>query len=275
MFPFGNILPLGAEAVNTNRSYRAVFSGALRPVVIQPYPQSYSYQPPPSGRTLMGLPPFPGVGRYGERVATRVMLLVMVGVLIIGIDQGRLGVIITTSIALVVTQVPALLKRAYQVEVSPWLALWLTTAVFLHAIGTAGLPGTGGYLYGYLPWWDHLTHATSASVVAATGYIVVRSIDLHSETVHLPHRFVFVVLLVFVMAAGVVWELLEFAVGTAPELAGRTRTGFAQRGIEDTVLDTVYNAVGGIVVGAGGYVYLNESVASLQQYLDRHRKDSQ
>lgn len=40
--------------------------------------------------------------------------------------------------------------------------IWPTAAAFLHTLGSAGL-------YDYLGHWDSLTHAPSASLVAATG----------------------------------------------------------------------------------------------------------
>jgi len=57
----------------------------------------------------------------------------------------------------------------------PALVLWITSAVFLHAVGTVALPGSQSF-YRSLWWWDHMTHMLSSSIVAAGGYAAVREL---------------------------------------------------------------------------------------------------
>lgn len=59
-------------------------------------------------------------------------------------------------------------------------------AVFLHTAGVVGLPGLTKAFYTIVPYYDHLTHALSSSVVAGTGYATVRAFDEHSPNVELP-----------------------------------------------------------------------------------------
>jgi len=82
---------------------------------------------------------------------------------------------------------------------------WITTAVFLHALGTTGFYVTVGT-------WDTITHALSASIVAAAGYAFFRAVNVHTDHVHIPPTMMGVFILVFVLAAGVIWELFEFLV---------------------------------------------------------------
>ncbi len=63
--------------------------------------------------------------------------------------------------------------------------------------------------------------------------------------------------IVFVLAMGVVWELLEFAVDQGALLLGMEPI-LAQHGIDDTIVDMVFNTLGAIIVATWGTVYLTE-----------------
>ncbi len=197
------------------------------------------------------------------------MEITLVGLLFIGIERGSVGVIVNTGVALAVTRLPSILKRDYGIPMDPRITLWITSAAFLHALGTVGIPGITGNLYRRLGWWDHMTHALSASVVAAAGYATVRAIDEHSEDVYLPPRFIAVIILLFVLAFGVLWELLEFAIGLGAAAFG-TSSVLTQYGVYDTLRDLVYNSFGGLLVAIWGGVYLTDLSKALGE---RFRSD--
>lgn len=202
-----------------------------------------------------------------QQQLSRGMELLLVGLLFIGIDRGSTGIIVNTTAALVVVQLPAMLKRKYDVTMDPQLVLWITGAAFLHGIGIVGIPGVSASFYTSVWWWDHLTHSLSASVVAAAGYATVRAVDIHSEDVTIPPRFVGVILLIFVLAFGVLWELLEFAIAVVADLAG-TKTILTQYGIEDTLKDLTFNTMGGIIVAIWGGVYLSDLSTAISERFD-------
>lgn len=181
-----------------------------------------------------------------QRRLTRAMQAVLLAIVGYGLVAGQPKAIVNGAIAFSITLLPALLERNYEIPLDPWLGLWVTSAVCLHTLGSAGL-------YGQFGWWDSVTHALSASLVAGTGYIVVRAIDLHSDRIRLPHRFAFVFILVLVLAFGVVWELFEFALDVVAAETGLTMP-LAQHGLDDTVADLVYDSLGGLVVAAFGQV---------------------
>ena len=201
------------------------------------------------------------------------MQVVLVGLVFIGLDRGNVGIIANSAIALGVTYLPATLERDYRIPMDARLTLWITTAVFLHALGTVGLPGSQFSFYQSVWWWDHLTHALSSSVVAAAGYATVRAIDLHSEQVTLPPRFIFVFILMFVVAFGVLWEVLEFAVGGLGSLFGGANI-LTQYGLEDTLLDLVFDIIGGLVVAVWGSAYLSDVVGALVRHLERRTDEA-
>ena len=197
--------------------------------------------------------------------AMQVSLLVMIG---LGLERGSLGIVVNATIGLGVTQLPAVLERDYQIPMDPALTLWISAAVFLHALGTAGLPGSETNFYRSIPWWDHLTHTLSSSIVAAAGYATARAVELHSDAVSLPGRFMFVFILLFVLAFGVFWEVIEFGVAGLAALLG-TQSVLTQYGLEDTMLDLLFDTLGGVVVAVWGTAHLTDLVGALAERFDR------
>jgi hypothetical protein len=211
-----------------------------------------------------------GLSEAQQRRLAWLMEMVMVGLFFIGLDRGNTGIIVNTAIGLAVAQLPPLLERDYGIAMDPALTLWLTTAVFLHAVGTVGLPGSTVNFYRSVWWWDHLTHALSSSVVAGAGYATARALDRHSESIYLPPKYMFVFLLLFVMAFGVFWEVIEFSLTLAAERLGG-QTILTQYGLDDTMLDLVFDAAGATVVAVWGTAHLTDVGGMLTERLERRR----
>lgn len=180
---------------------------------------------------------------------THFMQLSLFVLVMAGIYMGSTKVVTNAGIGLIATFVPALLERNYSISTDPFLSLWITSAVFFHSLGSFGF-------YGAVWWWDHLTHALSASLVAGVGYTVVRSIDLHTEEINLPNRFMFVFILMTVIAFGVVWELFEFGLDILADMTGWDMP-LAQHGLDDTMKDMMFNTLGAVVAAVMGQTYLN------------------
>ena len=186
----------------------------------------------------------------------RALQAVMVAILGVGLYSGNPGIAVNAAVGLIVTQLPAVLERRYEITMDVGLVLWITLAMFLHAFGTVPLPGLDfASLYGETWWWDHMTHALSSSLVVGSAYAVTRAFQEHTEYIHLGPKFTVVYLLVFVMAFGVLWELVEFYIAVSAELLGVPRV-LTQYGLDDTVLDLAYNTLGGLLVAIFGTAYL-------------------
>ncbi|WP_128476069.1 hypothetical protein [Halorussus pelagicus] len=194
-----------------------------------------------------------------QRRITRAMQVVLLGVVASGVVAGQPKAIVNGSIALLITTLPAMLERNYEIPLDPWLGLWITTAVFLHTLGSAGL-------YAQIVWWDHLTHAFSASLAAAAGYITARAMDLHSDDINIPSQFAFVYILVVVLSFGVVWELFEFGLDAVAAETGLTMP-LAQHGLDDTIRDLMYNSLGALVVAFFGQVHLTGVARTIREQL--------
>jgi len=206
-----------------------------------------------------------GVSKKRQRQLAWLLELSLVGFVFIGIDRGSPGVVVNSLVGLAVTQIPALLERDYDITMDPALVLWITAAVFLHALGTLGP-------YRSFWWWDHLTHGFSSSIVAAVGYAFVRAVDEHIQDVHFPPAFVFCFILLVVLAFGVAWEVLEFAIAGAASLTG-TGAVLTQYGLGDTMLDLLFDTVGGVLVAVWGTAYLTDVVGEISVRLDARRSE--
>ncbi|WP_135854234.1 hypothetical protein [Halorussus salinus] len=186
----------------------------------------------------------------------RILQAVMVGIFVAGLYLGNPGIAVNAAVGLLVTLLPAVLERRYQFTMDVALVLWITLAMFLHALGTLPLPGLG-FLSPYKAvwWWDHMTHALSSSLVVGSAYAVTRALQEHTEYIHMGPKFTFAYLLVFVMAFGVFWELIEFYIAVSAQLLGIPRV-LTQYGLDDTILDLFYNTLGGLLVAIFGTVHL-------------------
>jgi hypothetical protein len=200
------------------------------------------------------------------------MELVLVGILLVGIWDRDTGIIVNTAVGLAVTQLVPLLERDYGIPMDPALTLWITGAVFLHAVGVVGFPGSPQNLYASVWWYDHVTHALSASVVAAAGYATARAIDLHSAEIRLPPRFMFVFILLVTLAFGVLWEVIEFTIGEAAALTGSDAV-LTQYGLDDSMLDLVFDSVGAVIVAVWGTAYLSDVAGAIARRLGGQSPD--
>ncbi|MFB6301060.1 MAG: hypothetical protein ABEH65_12460 [Halobacteriales archaeon] len=211
-----------------------------------------------------------GITTRRQRQLTWLMEVSLIGLLFIGFERGNTGIIVNTAVALGVTQLPPLLERNYEIQMDPALTLWITSAVFLHALGTVGLPGSELSFYRSVWWWDHLTHALSSSIVAGVGYATVRAFDIHDDRIHIPSQVMFVFILLFVLAFGVFWEVIEFVIGLIAAMAG-TGSVLTQYGLNDTMLDLVFDTIGAIIVAIWGTAHLTGVVDAIQSGLDMNR----
>lgn len=197
-----------------------------------------------------------GISKHRQDQAAYAMEVGLVAIMVVGLYSGSTTVFVNALVGFVATQIPPILERDYDIPMDSGLTLWITSAVFLHAFGVLGLPGSETNLYG-VPGFDHVTHALSSSVVAASGYATARALDEHSPDIHLPRRFMFVYILVFVLAFGVMWEVIEFTLGELARLQGNDAL-LTQHGLDDSMLDLVFDTIGGIIVAVWGTAHLND-----------------
>jgi hypothetical protein len=213
----------------------------------------------------MSAPEYGDTSRSWERVLARVLQLGLLGLFVYGLATRQLGMAMNGAVTLGVTLLPAVVRREYDYTMDAGLLLWITLAIVLHVAGSLGL-------YTRVPWYDGVTHALSASVVAGLGYATLRSFELHSAEIDVPPGFRGLFVVVFVLAFGAVWEAFEF--GT---VAVSGALGFDSPlivfGIEDIVTDFVFNAVGAVAVALWGTSHFDGLVRFLRGRLSRHESE--
>lgn len=196
-----------------------------------------------------------GLSGTHQRFLTRSLQTVLGGLVAYGVLTGHYTVTITSGLGLGVTLLPAWLRREYDYSMDPGLVLWITVAMILHVAGTAGL-------YDQYTWYDEITHTVSATIIAGIGYATFRALELHSNEIDVPSEFRAVFIVVFVLAAGILWEVVEYAFGSAIPVYGA----------DDIVTDLAFNAVGSILVATWGTSYVRDLVRFLHGRLRRTRR---
>lgn len=162
-----------------------------------------------------------------------------------GIVTGNITWLPAAFISLFVSEIPSILARDLKLVLPFQFNFLIVFALFLHVVG-----GFYGF-YDDIPWWDHLTHAMSASLVAALGLVFVVSIDRYVESIYLPRPFLAFFIVMFTMAFGVLWELMEFA---TDQLTG----SFLQYSLDDSILDLMFDGFAGFFVAAATTHYISK-----------------
>jgi len=191
---------------------------------------------------------------------------VLVGVLIVGLVLPDVSVVVNSLVALAVTALPALLERDRQVVLAPLVTLWISGAATLHALGMV-------VLYETIPWWDTLTHLVSGALVAGVAYALVRTLEEYTDSVRLTPPLLGVFVVLFTVAAGVLWEVLEMGGREIARYFGWEPI-LTVYGLEDTMLDLIVDAIAGVLVAVAGGPFLEGSVDRLVAGLRRRDPDS-
>lgn len=180
------------------------------------------------------------------RLVSRGMQAAMAAVVVAGVVTGNLVWVPAAAVALVISEIPSLLRRDLHLVLPVELNLWIVLALFLHVIG-----GVSGF-YDNLPGWDHLTHAMSASLIAALGFVAVVALDKYVDSIYLPSVFLAFFIIMFTMAMGVSWEIMEYVVD---EISGSVM----QYSLSDTMVDLLFDSFAGFIVAVYGVYYLRHT----------------
>ena len=191
--------------------------------------------------------------KEGLRLASRAMQAGMVGLALSALFTGDYTYVPAAVAAIVISVLPILIRRDLKLVLPVELNFWIVLALFVHILGSFS-----GF-YDNLPGWDHLTHAMSASLVAALGFVVVVAIDKYAESIFLPPAFLALFIVMFTMSIGVIWELMEFIVD-------ETTGSLLQYSLSDTMLDLVFDTIGGLLVASAGSYYLTHT--SVDHFVD-------
>ncbi|WP_254546966.1 hypothetical protein [Halomarina pelagica] len=168
------------------------------------------------------------------REAERGIRYGIVAVFLVGLRRRNAGAVVNAALALAFTYLPDVLEREYDVEFRPWQRVYAEIATLTHAVGMLGP-------YDDVWWWDHLTHAHSATLLAGIVHAAARRRGREPRP-----RVVAVVVCV-----GLLWELMEYAVHAAADRLG-LEPFLVSYGRTDTVLDLIFDLLGASLVLAFG-----------------------
>ncbi|MDS0219763.1 hypothetical protein NDI54_00155 [Haloarcula sp. S1AR25-5A] len=196
----------------------------------------------------------PGDGQH-HRLAVRALQAVLGAIAVFALVRGNATLFVNSGGPLAITFLPALFRRQYDYAMDTGLVLWITVASTLHAAGAFEL-------YEAFGWYDSLTHAVSASLIAGVGYAVARAVERHSRAVDFNREFRATFVVLFVLAVGVGWEILEFASGGLASVVGGEAV-LAQYGTGDIVNDLVFNTVGAFIVAGWSTAHFEGIAARL------------
>ena len=193
---------------------------------------------------------FLGLSDRKQKFAIRTMQIGLFVLLVAGIILKDMSTTLNASTGLMITFVPYFITRKFDIPHDTGLALWITLAIFLHSIGTFAF-------YDYITRWDNVTHALSAGIIATAGYTLIRAIDIYTDEIYIPPKVLFLFILLFVLATGVLWEIFEFLSGELSSGLGHEDV-LVQHGINDTMADLLFNLLGAILAATWATAYLSD-----------------
>lgn len=182
-------------------------------------------------------------------LALTLLLQAILGVgLVLFIWRGNWENVFLTVFVIVLTLVPAFLRREYRIYIPPEFQLIAAAFVFLSLF-----LGSATDFYYKLWWWDIVLHTSSGFLLGIVGYLALFVLN-GSDKLPKGIRPIFVCTfgVMFAVSLGVVWEIIEFAIDEFfPSVNMQSR----ETGVVDTMEDLIVDLIGAIIVAVGGWIY--------------------
>ena len=174
----------------------------------------------------------------GGIILSYILKIVMIIFLIISIWKLHWIWIFGSFLAIIVSSIPTMLKRNYQITLPLVLEILVTIALILH-IG-------GGLLGAYsIPHYDTLTHFISSFLIAFLTFVIIYILDEFWDGLNMDKYAMAFVVIIATIAMGVVWEFNEWIT----DLVFGT---YEQWGYNDTLKDLFIDTLAGIVMAGIG-----------------------
>ncbi len=171
--------------------------------------------------------------------------------------QGRWMTAAITVAIVIVTLLPLLLGRRFDVHIPPEFEF--LAVMFVYA--SLFLGEVHGYYIRYW-WWDAVLHTGSGFLLGVLGFLLVYVLNERPDVdMHMRPRFVALFAFMFAVGMGALWEIFEFGMD---QLFGMN---MQKSGLVDTMWDLIVDTVGAAVIALLGWVYLR--TAGSQSFLER------
>ena len=176
--------------------------------------------------------------RFGGIILSYLLKIIIVIFLIISVYNKHWIWIFGSALALIVSLVPSILKRNYQITLPLILDILITIALILH-VG-------GGLLGAYsIPQYDSLTHFVSSFLIAFITFVIIYILHVYWDGLIMDKYAMAFVVVIATIAMGVVWEFNEWIT----DIIFGT---YEQWGYTDTLKDLFIDMLAGIIMAAIG-----------------------
>lgn len=214
-----------------------------------------------------------------RRLSFFLQAILLSGAVVAVWEQQWLTAVITIGIILV-TLVPLLLEKRFQVVIPPEFALLAITFIFASLF----LGEVRGY-YARFWWWDVILHTSSGFLLGIIGFLLVHVLNEIEEIgLYMKPGFVAFFAFLFAVGMGSIWEIYEFGMDHFFGMDMQKTMLGDPSGLADTMWDMIVNTLGAFVIAVLGYGYLktagdasfleqwiNAFIRSNPRLFDRHR----
>lgn len=181
------------------------------------------------------------------------MLALIIIASVYALALGHYSVTLLGLLAAAICSIPTIVQRKLQI-ILPWEVTFLVAlTLFLH---------TGGFSFqwylDYYPYYDKLAHLIAAITVAFVIFLTALLLMRFSSRLQMEHGQIFLFVVIFTFAFGVVWEIWEFIFDT---FFSFLFTIPLQHGNADTLLDLTSDLAGALIVAFLGVCFLKREAA--------------
>lgn len=192
------------------------------------------------------------------RILISIMLVILAIELALTLYQGVwFNAFLIVGIILV-TLIPLILHRQYQLRIPAEFQILAIIFVFASLFL--------GEIYRYYEkiwWWDMALHASSGLLMGIFGFLLVYVLNEndHVEIVLTP-RFVALFAFLFAVAVGALWEILEFTVDSLFDTNMQKPMLDDPSGLTDTMWDLILDTLGALTISGLGWRYMGRRETS-------------
>jgi hypothetical protein len=184
------------------------------------------------------------------------MKLLMVILLPVELYKGDYLFSILLVLSVILSLIPSIVEKSYRVTLPFELDLLITLSIFLNTF-----MGEGMNFYQSVWLYDKALHVYGSVVFGLLAFVVVYTMN-YTRKVRLSLPFIGFFTVIFTMALGGIWEIMEFAVDS---FFGKT----TQSGLTDTMWDLINDLIGGFITAGIGMFYVRYSNPDARKRLAR------
>jgi len=180
--------------------------------------------------------------------------------------QGRIQVAVESILILLITFLPLLLGRRFQVKIPPEFELLAILFVFASLF----LGEVHDYYARYW-WWDLVLHASAGLLLGILGFLLVYVLNEKDDVhVNLTPGFMGFFAFTFALAFGALWEIFEFTMDQVFGMQMQKPMFADPSGLTDTMWDLIIDGVGAMIIAVLGYGYLRtrENDSFLERWIN-------